>query len=134
MSLVMDSKTRAELSRTDPWEVRGAYVWVEKAKAYPSLSTVADAQLMAVTPLIAQIREDSGKPLGVALRTVSEARVRRILASDRQDIQDQLSKAVRLLRRSVGVIDLTETAIFWGERRRRQLAMEYFSVKVEEDV
>ncbi|NDD12085.1 MAG: hypothetical protein EB072_05405 [Betaproteobacteria bacterium] len=134
MSLVMDSKTRAELSRTDPWEVRGAYVWVEKAKAHPSLSTVADAQLMAVTPLIAQIREDSGKPLGVALRTVSEARVRRILASDRQDIQDQLSKAVRLLRRSVGVIDLTETAIFWGERRRRQLAMEYFSVKVEEDV
>lgn len=133
MSLVMDSKTRAELRRSDPWEVRGAYLWVEQAKAHPSLSMISEGQLMAVTPLIAQVREDTGKALGVALRSVSEPRVRRILASDREDIQDQLSKAVRLLKRSVGVIDLTETAVFWGERRRRQLAMEYFSVKVEED-
>ena len=126
MSLVMDARTRAELRRTDPWEVRGAYSWVKAIKTLPEFATVDDARLMAVAPLAARVREDSGKALGVALRGVSEARVRRLLASDREDIQDQLMKAVALVRRSVGVADLVSTAVFWGEQRRRQLAREYF--------
>lgn len=126
MSLVMDARTRAELRRLDPWEVQGAYRWVKGVKALPEFATIEDAQLMAIAPLVAQVREDSGKPLGVALRGVNEVRMRRLLASDREDILDQLAKAVRLAKRSVGITDLVTTAIYWGEYRRRQLARAYF--------
>ena len=101
MSLVMDARTRAQLRRLDPWEVRGAYRWVRGIKAMSEFAAVEDHRLMAVAPLVAEVREDSGKPLGVALRGVSEARLRRLLASDRDDILDQLGKAVRLVKRSV---------------------------------
>ena len=133
MSLVMDAKTRAELRRLDPWEVQGAYRWVRDIKALPEFATVADAQLMAVAPLVAEVREDSGKPLGVALRGITEGRIRRLLASDREDILDQLAKAVRLAKRSVGVADLVTTAVFWGEHRRRQLAQRYFGRDESDD-
>ena len=81
---------------------------------------------MAMTPLVAEVREDSGKPLGVALQGTSEARVRRLLASEREDIVDQLARAVRLIKRSVSVGDLVATAIFWGDQRRRKIARDYF--------
>ena len=129
MSLVMDIKTRAELRRVDPWEVRGAYRWVRTIKTFDEFREVTEAQLMAITPLIAQVREDSSKTLGQALRGSNQARVRRLLASDREDILDQLSKAVRLVNRSVSIADLAATAVFWGENRRRQLARDYFSVE-----
>jgi hypothetical protein len=128
----MDARTRALLRRTDPWEVRGAYEWVRRVKATPGLSEVEDAQLMKIAPLVAEVREDSPKPLGAALRDVSEARVRRLLASERDDIVEQLARIVRLLHRRVNVEDLTATAIFWGERRRRKIAREYFGPAPDE--
>lgn len=126
MALVMDARTRAELRRSDPWEVRGAYLWVKEIKTLPDFATVEESRLMAVAPLVAEVRDDSGKRLGVALRGVSQARVRRLLASDREDILDQLAKAVRLVRRSVSIADLAAAAIFWGDQRRRQIARDYF--------
>ena len=126
MDLILDSRTRAQLRRLDPWEVRGAYRWVQDAKQSPDLAGVEDARLMALTPLVAEVREDSGKPLGVALRGVNENRIRRLLASDREDIVEQLARAVRLAKRSVGVADLVATAVFWGDQRRRQIAADYF--------
>jgi CRISPR type I-E-associated protein CasB/Cse2 len=127
--LVMDAKTRALLRRTDPWEVRGAYDWVRRAKTRANLSTVEDSRLMTLTPMVAEVREDLGEPLGKSLRRagVSELRVRRLLASESgPDVMEQLTKMIRVLRRSVGIVDLIETAVFWGDRRRRQLARDYF--------
>ena len=126
MDLTLDSRTRAQLRRLDPWEVRGAYQWVRNAKQLPELASVEDARLMALTPLVAEVRDDSGKPLGVALKGVNEHRIRRLLSSDREDIVEQLAKAVRLAKRSVGVVDLVATAVFWGDERRRQIAADYF--------
>jgi CRISPR type I-E-associated protein CasB/Cse2 len=126
MDLTMSARTRAELRRLDPWEVRGAYQWVNSIKSLPEFAAVEEARLMSVAPLVAEVREDSGKSLGVALRGVSEGRVRRLLASDREDIQDQLAKAVRLVKRSVSIPDLVSTVIYWGDHRRRQLARDYF--------
>jgi len=125
--LMMDTRTRAQLRRTDPWEVRGAYAWVQRVRSScPEFADVADGALMRVAPLIAEVREASPESLGVALRGVNEARVRRLLATDREGIQDQLSKIVRLLRRKVNVRELVETYVFWGEHRRRQIARDYF--------
>ena len=127
--LLMDNKTRALLKRTDPWEVRGAYEWVRRAKSRANLSSVDDARLMALAPMVAEVREDTDQPLGKSLKSggVSELRVRRLLASESgDDVHEQLTRMIRILRRSIGVADLVETAIFWGDRRRRQIARDYF--------
>lgn len=128
MTLLMDTKTRAQLKRIDPWEVRGAYSWVQQAKSLQTFEKVTEAQLMSLAPLASQVRSESDKSLGQSLRSrgVSEARVRRLLASDRTDITDQLIKVVRLLDREVNVIDLVSTAVFWGDHRRRDIARDYF--------
>ena len=132
--LTMDARTRAELKRADPWEVRGAYAWVERLRALDSLKDVDQSRLMALAPLIAEVREDTGTTLGSGLRKagVSEARVRRLLASESgEDIRAQLARMVRVMGRSAGVVDLVATAIYWGDRKRRQIAQEYFGATGE---
>jgi hypothetical protein len=125
--LLMDARTRAQLRRTDPWEVRGAYAWVQRVKgACPELADVADASLMRIAPLVAEVRDVTSDPLGVALKPIKEARIRRLLATEREDINNQLARIVRLLGRKVNVQDLVATAIFWGEYRRHQIARDYF--------
>jgi hypothetical protein len=125
-SLLLDSRTRALVRRTDPYEVRGAYEWVARAKRRASLSSATDAALMAVVPLVAEVRQDAGWTLGEALRGVRERRVRRLLASDCDDVIAQLIKVVRLIGRSVQIEDLVATAIFWDDHRRRKLAQAWF--------
>lgn len=127
--LLMGSRTRALLKRTDPWEVRGAYEWVKRAKTRANLREIDDTRLMTLTPMIAEVREDLNEPLGKSLRRagVSELRVRRLLSSESGlDVVEQLTRMIRILRRSVGIVDLVETAVFWGDRRRRQIAQDYF--------
>lgn len=130
MTLLMDSKTRAQLKRMDPWEVRGAYLWVRHIKEIAGFELVTEAQLMSLSPLVAQVRGERNETLGTSLRkcNVSESRVRRLLASDRSDIDEQLAKAVRLLNREVNISDLVSTAIFWGDHRRRAVARDYFAL------
>lgn len=129
MSLLLDDKTRAQLKRTEPWEVRGAYQWAEIASQNPALQSARKEQLMQVVPLVALIVEETNSKLGESLRNakVSEARVRRLLASDRDDIQDQLRTILRILKRKANIADLAATAIFWGDHQRRKIAAEYFS-------
>jgi CRISPR type I-E-associated protein CasB/Cse2 len=129
--LLLDSRTRAQLRRTDPWEVRGAYEWARRAGSLPTFADVSEARLMALAPLASEVRESSAQRLGVALRGVSEHRVRRLLASDRDDIVDQLRIAVRLLDRKVNVPDLIATALYWGDARRRRVARDYFALEDE---
>jgi CRISPR type I-E-associated protein CasB/Cse2 len=132
-TLLMNARTRAKLRRTDPYEVREAYEWVRLAKGRKSLAQANESALMASTPLVAEVRQDSKQTLGEALRGVNERRVRRLLAADREEILDQLRKAVRLIGRSVNIEDLVATAVYWGEQRRRSLAREYFKQGDAED-
>ena len=134
--LVLDRKSRALLRRLDPWEVRGAYEWARRMKTLPELAQVSEEQIIALAPLASEVRESTPCSLGTALRRgskagasarpVSEARVRRLLASEREDIVEQLAKVVRLVGRSVNMADLIATAVFWGEHRKRRVAREYF--------
>jgi CRISPR type I-E-associated protein CasB/Cse2 len=125
-TLLMGARARAKLRRTDPYEVREAYEWIRLAKTRNSLAQANDGVLMLATTLVAEVRVDSDRSLGEALRGVNERRVRRLLAADRDEIVDQLRKAVRLIGRSVNIEDLVATAVYWGEQRRRSLAREYF--------
>ena len=127
--LVLDTRSRAQLRRNDPWEVRGAYLWVARIKQSAGLNSVDDARLMRLAPLVGEVREDDSRSIGAALSAakISELRVRRLLASSPgQDIEDQLARVVRLLKRKVNVADLVKTAIFWGDSKRRELARQYF--------
>lgn len=133
-ALLLDTRSRAQLRRNDPWEVRGAYLWVARIKQSTGLNSVDDARLMRLASLVGEVREDDSEPLGVALAKgeVSELRVRRLLASSPgEDIEDQLARVVRLLKRKVNVADLVKTAIFWGDSKRRELARQYFGVADE---
>src|SRR5438046_1195810 len=114
-TLLMDARARAKLRRTDPYEVREAYEWVRRAKGRKSLAQANEGALMASTTLVAEVRQDSHQTLGEALRNINERRVRRLLAADREEIVDQLRKAVRLIGRSVNIEDLVATAVYWGE-------------------
>jgi CRISPR type I-E-associated protein CasB/Cse2 len=127
--LLLDARARAQLRRADPWEVRGAYEWVRRVRSLEPFREVSEARLMALAPLAAEVREHSPKGLGEALRGTSEARFRRLLASDRDDIVDQLHIAVRILGREVNVADLIATALYWGDERRRKVARDYFSLE-----
>jgi hypothetical protein len=111
----------------DPFEVPAAYTWARHLAASPEFGGVDEMRLVSLAPLAAEVREDTGKPLGEALRAaLSERRARRLLAAEREDIVAQLARAVRVAQRRVGVADLIATALFWGDQRRRRLAIQFF--------
>ena len=131
--LVMDGRTRALLKRNDPWEVRGAYEWVRRVKSLPAFSGVSDSILMNLTPVIAQVRADRAGSLGKVLRrTVSEIRMRRFLACQREDVAEHIGRLVQLLGRQVPIEDVIATVVFWGDARRRKLARDYFDLEADD--
>jgi CRISPR type I-E-associated protein CasB/Cse2 len=68
--------------------------------------------------------------VALAAAGISELRVRRLLASSAgEDVEEQLARVVRLLKRKVNIEDLLKTAIFWGDVKRRELARQYFEAQ-----
>ena len=128
---LMDGKTRAQLRRMDPFQVSGAWRWVSAIKKSPVLASVEDADLVRRAPLVALLRNHTEETLGQQLKAagINERHVRRLLAADRQDIDEQLQKIVRLLKFTANPIDLVATAIYWGVTRQRQIATAYFREK-----
>ena len=130
--LVFDSRARALLRRTDPFEVRQAYVWATQLAKHPKFvgKQINQSRLIALAPIVALVREEAEHSLGKSLRLakINERHVRRLLAAERADIDDQLAKIVRLLGRKVNITDLVATSIFWGDRTIRTIAMDYFGV------
>lgn len=128
--LLLDGKARALLRRTDPFEVRQAYVWATQVAKYPYFNgkQINPSRLIALAPVVALVREETEHSLGKSLRLakVNERHVRRLLAADRDEIDEQLAKIVRLLGKKVNIADLVATSIFWGDRTIRTIAMDFF--------
>lgn len=128
--LLLDSRARAMLRRTDPFEVRQAYVWAAQVAKHPNFhgKQISQSRLVALAPVVALVRAETENTLGKSLKIakVNERHVRRLLAADRADIDDQLAKIVRLLGRKVNIADLVATSVFWGDRTVRTIAMDYF--------
>ncbi len=94
----------------------------------------------ALAVALAWVREDVGKPLMQVAgldgpnAVASEAklkpgRFRRLLQSkDATELQRGLVRLVRLLKRAASVRDLAATILFWGDRRKRSLAFDYYAV------
>jgi len=129
-SLLLDNRSRALIRRTDPFEVRGAYEWARKASSHPRLRDITEVRLVAFAPLAALVREEVALPLGKAMKnaSINERHVRRLLASTRDDINDQLEKIIRLLKRKADIADVVATSAYWGERMSRRVAMDYFGL------
>ena len=49
--VLLDARTRGQLRRYDPWEVRGAHEWARKMRERPELTNVNEAQLVSLAPL-----------------------------------------------------------------------------------
>ncbi|MCX7170402.1 MAG: hypothetical protein NTY41_08945 [Proteobacteria bacterium] len=129
-SLLLDSRSRALIRRTDPFEVRGAYEWARRASGHPRLHGIAETKLVGFAPLAALVREEIDLPIGTAMKmaNINERHVRRLLASTRDDIKDQLTKIIRLLKRKADIADVIATAAYWGEKTSRQVAEDYFGI------
>ena len=128
--LLLDSRSRAMLRRTDPFEVREAYVWAGRVAGHPRFQgkQVSQSRLIEFAPVAALVREETGDTLGTSLRRarVNERHVRRLLASNRADVDEQLAKIVRLVGKKANIAELVATSIFWGDRTVRAIAMDYF--------
>lgn len=129
-SLLLDSRSRALIRRTDPSEVRGAYEWARRASGHPALRGIPETSLVALAQLAALVREEADLPIGKAMKKagINERHVRRLLASTRDDIDDQLKKMIRLLKRKADVADVVATSYYWREKTRRRVAMDYFGL------
>lgn len=131
-TLLMDSRARALLRRIDPFEVREAYAWASRVAAHPMFKdkTIDTNRFVALAPLVALVREETDAPLGKSLKRagINERHVRRLLSADREDINDQLEKMLRLLKKKANIADLVAISIYWGDRTVRRIAMDYFGV------
>jgi CRISPR type I-E-associated protein CasB/Cse2 len=61
--------------------------------------------------------------------TVSEVRFRRLLESEDDDLNDRLAlfrRLVTMLDKTVDLVDLARTLLYWNSDRKRQLAYDYF--------
>jgi hypothetical protein len=126
--IILDQKSRAQLRRYEPEEVPGAHVWAKAVqKEFPGIPY---PRLLAVTPVISNIRDKSSEPLGKLLKRagVTERRVRRLLASDREDIAAQLTRVIRQIGGMADPLNIARIQLFWGDREARQIAMDYFSI------
>jgi hypothetical protein len=132
LRLLFDSTARSKLRRTDPFEVREAYVWATRVANHPMFkgTQLNQTRLVQFAPIAALVREESSLTLGKSLKcaNIGERHVRRLLAADRADVDEQLAKVVRLLGKKANIADLIATSIFWGERRIRSIAMDYFGI------
>ena len=134
-TFLIGQRARALLKRTDPFEVRDAYDWAHKLRKLDDFSEVEVNRLVALAPLAAIVREDLPTSLGKLMRReeINERHVRRLLESDRDDINEQLARMVQLLGRKANIPDLIATSIYRGERKRRQVATDYFGARDEEE-
>ena len=78
--LLFDSRARAILRRTDPFEVRQAYFWATQVAKHPQFigKQINPSRLIALTPVVALVREETDHALGFAkclLRPPSKFRV-----------------------------------------------------------
>jgi len=134
-SLLFEGAARAALLRKDPFEVREVYEWADRVIALPALRNLDDIRnrVIRLAPVIALIREDSGNRLAkdLADAKVSENRVRRFLESDRDDIDEQIKRMIRVMKGRAGVESVLLTSIAWGEKMRRRVAQDYFDRPVK---
>lgn len=133
-TLMLDSRVRAQVRRTDPYEVKGAYIWARRASGHPLLQGLDEKRLIPLSRLAALVREEIPQTLGKAIKHagINERHVRRLLAAGRGDINEQLEKMVRLLGRKANIADLVATSIYWGEKTARRVAIDYFGIEGDE--
>lgn len=128
--LIQNAGVRARLRREDPFAVGYAYEWVKIAMNIASFQGRENLlpRLIALLPLVALVREESGNTFGADLRQakVSEQRLKRFLNSSREDIEAQTERMLRLLGGKVNIPSMLEMLIFWGEAQRRKVAMDYY--------
>lgn len=129
-SLLFEGAARKALQKKDPFEVREVYAWADRVIARPALRKLDDIRnrVIRLAPVIALIQEDSGNKLGkdLADSKVSKKRVARFLESDRDDIDEQIKRMIRVMKGRAGVESVLLTSLLWGENMRRKVAQDYF--------
>jgi CRISPR system Cascade subunit CasB len=72
-------------------------------------------------------RDRKNQSSGTERPVLSELRFRRLLQTTREDRIPAFVRLVRMLDARVNVVDLAESFLFWGDRRRQKWAFDYFA-------
>jgi CRISPR system Cascade subunit CasB len=64
---------------------------------------------------------------GTERPVLSELRFRRLLQTTREDRIPAFVRLVRMLGAKVNIVDLAESFLFWGDKRRQKWAFDYFA-------
>ena len=116
---------RAELRRAHrPLELAVAHGFHDLRSALPEVDLQRVGQIARVLSFV-DSHQNSSFPK--ALKSVmSEARLRRLVESDRDQLTQHLINAIKLLKGKANVVDVAEIIYWWGDRRAQQLAYDYF--------
>jgi CRISPR system Cascade subunit CasB len=88
--------------------------------------------------VLAQLKEASQEPIAKALgrkifgdkdsAVMSEARFRRLLQADDDELLDQFRRAIRLLKNEANPESIALTILNWGDETRRRFIFDYYRV------
>ena len=131
---------RAKLRRCatplDAFSIHETLVLVRQLKA--AHPWVKEERVAILAIVLAQVKERTSDPLARALgrRTfgdkdsavMSEARFRRLLQAEDDELMDQFRRTVRLLKGNANPASIAETLLNWNDATRKRFIFDYYNV------
>ena len=131
---------RAGLRRcTTPLEALTIYETLDLYRQLKAAHGWVNADRVAILAVIlAQVKDGSPEPLARALgrkafgdkesAVLSEARFRRLLQADDDELMDQFRRAIRLLKNEAYPESIALTILNWGDETRKRFIFDYYRV------
>ena len=109
-------------------QLKAAHGWVKDKSERVAIIAV----------VLAQVKDNSPEPFAKALgrktfgdkdsAVLSEARFRRLLQADDDELMEQFRRAIRLLKNEANVESIALTILNWGDGTRKRFIFDYYHV------
>lgn len=91
-----------------------------------------EQRLACVVGVMAHVEKSSDKKLAVQMGgrepIVSELRFRRLLQCNHRQLYPRAIRVLKMLKQQASLADLASSIFFWGDRTKREWAMQYFAI------
>lgn len=131
---------RAQLRRcTTPLEALAIHETLDLYRQLKTTHGWVNADRVAIVAVVlAQLKDGSSEPLAKALgrktfgdkdsAVLSDARFRRLLQADDDELMDQFRRAIRLLKSEANPESIALTILNWGDETRKRFIFDYYHV------
>lgn len=131
---------RAQLRRcTTPLEALAIHETLDLFRQLKAAGGWVNADRVAIVAVVlAQLKGGSSEPVARALgrktfgdkdsAVLSEARFRRLLQADDDELMDQFRRAIRLLKNEANPESIALTILNWGDETRKRFIFDYYRV------